>query len=199
MVDSDLRQELSQDVRRLATGRMTNDDFDGACYERYEVSKDRAVREISVFCSSLYSSDLLLPMRLRGRHTLDPETKRTCTRAVLFLRSGLEYEWPAFPDDPGLRAVGGLAWLGIPGGIALIFVGVMFAFSDDIQFGAILFIAGLLALFSSVCFLRTWTFMLEPEWESFRDSGDYDVWPFLRKSDFDRANETCHLLGKAIK
>ena len=102
MVDSDLRISLSQDVRRLATGRMSNDDFDDVYYEQYDSSHDRAVCEISGFCYSLYSSDLLLPMRLRGRHALDADTKRTCIRAVLFLRSGLEYEWPAFPDNAAL-------------------------------------------------------------------------------------------------
>ena len=34
---------------------MTNDDFDDAYYEHYDSSDDRAVREISGFCYSLYS------------------------------------------------------------------------------------------------------------------------------------------------
>lgn len=198
MVDFDLRASLSQDVRGLVTGRITNDDFDDSYYELYDSSDDLAVREISGFCYSLYSSDLLLPMRLRGRHALDPDTKYTCARAVLFLRSGLEYEWPALPDNPGLRMLSGLAYLGIPVGIALLIVGTPLTLSDDLQFGAPLFVGGLLSLFCSIWFWRSWPKMLESEWESFRNNGDYDVWPFLRESDFDHAKETCHLLGATV-
>lgn len=198
MVDSDLRASLSQDVRRLVTGRMTNDEFDDAYYEQYDSSDDRAVREISGFCYSLYSSDLLLPMRLRGRHALDPDTKCSCTRAVLFLRSGLEYEWPPFPDDPGLRMLSAFAYMGIPAGIALLLVGTPLALSGDLQFGGPLFVGGLLSLIGSIWFWRSCPKMLEPQWESFRESGDYDAWPFLRQSDFDHANEHCHLLGQTV-
>jgi hypothetical protein len=88
MIDRKLRAELSQDIRRLATGRMTNDAFDDLYYEVYERSDDRAVNEIAAFCYGLYSSDLLFPIRLRGRYALDAETKRTIARCVLFLRSG---------------------------------------------------------------------------------------------------------------
>ena len=198
MVDSDLRKSLSQDVRRLVTGRMTNDDFDDAYYEHYDSSDDRAVREIAGFCYSLYSSDLLLPMRLRGRHALDAETKCSCTRAVLFLRSDLEYEWQPFPDDPGLRTLSAFAYMGIPAGIALLLVGTPLALSGDLQFGGPFFAGGLFTLIGSVWFCRSWPKMLEPQWKSFRDSGDYDVWPFLRQSDFEHANGHCHLLGRTV-
>ena len=197
MVDSGLRQSLSQDVRRLVTGRMTNDSFDDAYYERYDSSDDRAVREISGFCFCLYSSDLLFPLRLRGRHALDADTKRTCIRAVLFLRSGLEYDWPPFPDDAGLRMLSGIAFLGIPAGIALFIVGALVALSGEPQFGSPLLIGGLITLVGSMTFYRQWPKSLEPEWESFRNSGDYDVWPFRRQADFDDAKQTCHLLGNA--
>lgn len=198
MVDSDLRASLSQDVRRLVAGRMTNDEFDDLYYEYYDSSDDRAVREISGFCYSLYSSGLLFPMRFRGRRALDAGTKCTCSRAVLFLRSGLEYEWPAFPDALGLRMFSALAFLGIPAGVVLLLVGTLLALSSDIQFGAPLFVGGLLTLVGSTWFWRSWPKLLEPQWESFRDSGDYGVWPFLRQSDFDHAKETCHLLGRTV-
>ncbi|MEL6899243.1 MAG: hypothetical protein AAFP90_24330, partial [Planctomycetota bacterium] len=64
MVDSKLRKLLSQDIRRLVTGRMTNDDFDDAYYEHYGSSDDRAILEISGFRYSLYPSDSLFLMRL---------------------------------------------------------------------------------------------------------------------------------------
>ena len=198
MVDSDLRQALSQDVRRLFTGRMTNDDFDDAYYEQYDSSDDRAVREVSGFCYSLYSSDLLFPMRLRGRHALDAETRCACTRAVLFLRSGLEYEWAPFPDNAGLRILASLSFYGIPAGFALLLVGLPLLLCGDFQFGGPLFFGGLAVLIGSIWFCRSWPKSLEPDWDSFRASGDYDVWPFLRQSDFDHAKEHCHLLGRTV-
>ncbi len=191
MVDSDLRQALSQDVRRLVSGRIANNDFDDVYYKRYEQSEDRAVLEISGFCYSLYSSDLLLPMRLRGRHALDAEAKCICTRSVLFLRSGLEYEWPACPDEPGLRTLASLAFLGIPAGIALLIIGTPLTVSGDVQFGRPLFVGGLAILIGSILFSRSWPRVLEPEWNAFRANGEFEAWPFLRQSDFDRAKEDC--------
>jgi hypothetical protein len=68
MIDSTLRAELSQDIRRLATGQMTNDEFDDRYYEVYQPSDDDAITSIATYCYWLYSSDLLFPMRLRGRY-----------------------------------------------------------------------------------------------------------------------------------
>ncbi len=195
MVDPDLRQSLSQDVRRLVTGRMTNDDFDDVYYERYDSSDDRAVREISEFCYCLYSSDLLFPLRLRGRHSLDADTKCTCTRAILFLRSCREYEWPPFPDNIGLRMLSGIAFLGIPAGISLFIVGALVALSGELQFGSLLLFAGIISLVGSTTIYRLLPQSFESEWESFRRSGDYDVWPFRKQADFDDAKQTCHLLA----
>ena len=42
MVDTELRHRLSQDLRRLITGRMTNDEFDDVYYESYFDSDDLA-------------------------------------------------------------------------------------------------------------------------------------------------------------
>lgn len=195
MVDSNLRESLSQDIHRLITGRMTYDDFDDAHYERYASSDDRAIREISGFCYSLYPSDQLFPMRLPAGH-LHADTECTGSRAVLFLCSGLEYEWPSFPDASGLQTLSGFAFTGIVAGIALLFVGTPFTLSGDLQFGTPLFIGGLLVLIGSIWFWRSWPKMLEPEWESFRASGDYDVWPFIRQSDIIHAKKHRHRLER---
>lgn len=42
MIDPEVRKSLSQDVRRLITGRMTNDAFDDIYYEEYQSADDRA-------------------------------------------------------------------------------------------------------------------------------------------------------------
>src|SRR5262245_24251555 len=49
MVDFSTRKDLSQDLRRLVTGRMTNDEFDEVAYGRFFDSKDRAVDSIAHF------------------------------------------------------------------------------------------------------------------------------------------------------
>ena len=79
--------------------------------------------------------------------------------------------------------------------IALLLIGIPLVLSGDFQFGGPLVVSGLTVLIGSIWFYRLWPKSLEPEWESFRASGDYDVWPFFRQSDFDQAKETCHLLG----
>lgn len=175
MIDAALRTELSQDLRRLATGRMTSDAFDDRYDEIYESSDDRAVNAIATYCYCLYSSDLLLPIRLRGRYALDRETKATIARYVLFLRSGTEYLWPPLPDDPAGRYLAGFAFsLGFPGGIALTLT----------DLGMAVFGAGPLAFLLLAIGLRLtgmffWLAFLRPTvssdaWQRYTDSGNYD-------------------------
>jgi hypothetical protein len=95
MVDLESRMNAGLLLRRLASGRLTNDEFDEA-YPSW--SRDRGVRNISEFAWSLYSD--YHTHRLLGRHALTPETRRIAARCVLFLHSGVEYEWP---DPPRIR------------------------------------------------------------------------------------------------
>jgi hypothetical protein len=196
MVGGELRSELSQDIRRLATGRMTNDAFDDRYYEVYVRSDDRAVKEIASFCCGLYSSDLLFPIRLRGRYALDAETRRTITRCVLFLRSDNEYGWPPFPDNLTARVLAGLSFgLGFPGGVAITLIGLGMVVFDPEPFAFFLLAIGLST--AAVClyvgFIRS---IVSPdEWCRFTGSGDYDCWPFLRRELFDNARKQNFLLG----
>jgi hypothetical protein len=198
MVEPELRKSLSQDVRRLVTGRMTNNAFDDVYYELYESSGDRAVTEIASSCYCLYSSDLPLPYRLRGRYAVDDEVRSTAARSVLFLRSGLEYEWPPMPDNPGLRCLAGIALFGgIPGGIALLLISVPALFLtpiDDMICG--LAVLGIILLIGSSLLTLFWPRLLAKDWDSFRQSGEYDVWPFIRRRDFELARRQCHLFRK---
>jgi hypothetical protein len=196
MIDHNLRTELSQDIRRLATGRMTNDAFDDCFYDAYECSDDPAVNAIATYCYCLYSSDLLWPIRLRGRYALDAETKKTIARCVLFLRSDNEYGWPSLPDNPPARIIAGLAYsLGFPGGIAISLIGLGMAAFDPEPLAYLLLAVGL--PLAAVCFYVGFirSSVSSETWNQYTSSGDYDCWPFLRKESFDLARKSNFLLG----
>jgi hypothetical protein len=197
MIDQEVRRSLSQDVRRLITGRMTNDAFDEAYYETYEASDDRAVSEVASFCYGLYSSDLLFPYRLRGRHAVDDETRSAAARAVLFLRSGFEYEWPEMQDFPQLRILRGLALsLGLPAGAVLSAICIPVFLSEPSREIGLLALLGVVLLVSSIALLFWQPSAVSDNWKAFRESGDYEVWPFLRRADFDEARTRCHMFAQ---
>ncbi len=98
MVDRSSRERLAVKLRRLADGRITNDDFDE---EVPSASPDRGVQEIARFGWTLY--DDFRHYRLRDRNALDRGTLRRVGFCILFLHSCNEYEWPR---DPKLGVIG---------------------------------------------------------------------------------------------
>jgi len=201
MIDAKLRKELSQDIRRLVTGRASTDEFDAAYFDRYAESSDHAVENVAEFGYSLYNSDVLWPYRLKGRRAVDRATRRTAARCVLFLRSGREYEWPNEPSAMGARMLWGLLFsLGMPGGIAILICTIppLAMELEDVEFLRPLAVAGavLLAVSLWYAFGRTGyrSICESPAWKHWRSSGNFDVWPFLQREDFDRARRTCFLL-----
>ncbi len=186
MIDAVKRRQLSSHLRQLVTGRATNDQFDEWYYNDYEVSEDRAVKEIAAFGYCLYSSDLVCPYRLRRIHALDKETRKTAARCVLFLRSSLEYEWPERPDSPAARLLKGLAlFLGVPLGIVLALISLPLLPSRDYAFGMWLAVGAVTILLLSVWLSWFWN-PCAAQFEKWYHSGNHSVWPFLRTEDFDR-------------
>jgi hypothetical protein len=100
MVSRTERDALALAIRRLASGRTTNDDFDDQYPAR---SQDPAVTAVSWAGWSLYSDNR--NYRLKGRNSLSAETMQAVARCVLFLHSGHEYEWPAEPKRGFLGVV----------------------------------------------------------------------------------------------
>jgi hypothetical protein len=195
MIDTKARRQLSADIRRLATGRMTNDEFDDLDYEQYEHSDDRAVREIASHCYCLYSSDTLTPMRLRGRHSLDPESRSAVARCVLFLRSGLRYEWPETPDSIGLRSLWALAFnLGLPGGIALTLICVPATIDTPDPVTGTLAVVGLVVAVAAGLFLSRGSWFMRDAWQRYTAAGDHDVWPYLTAESFVSSRQQDFLL-----
>jgi hypothetical protein len=94
MVDKEARSDLATCLHRLVSGEMINDQFDHAYYGRWEDSVDTAVAEIAGFGYGLYSSDLPLPYKLKGRYAISDDEQEMAQHALLFLKTELEYEWP---------------------------------------------------------------------------------------------------------
>jgi hypothetical protein len=201
MIDPDLRRRLSQNLRRLVTGRMTNDAFDDVYYGDYIRSQDRAVAAIAEFAWGLYSSDVLMAYCLKGRHAVANVDYRTAARSVLFLRSGLEYSWPEQPRLWSTRLLGAFALsLGLPGGIALLICSVpLLAMGiEDVEFLWPLAALGLISTLVSGWYLSNGGYQLQVKsltWRNWIAAGDFDVWPFIRREDFYEARRTAHLLG----
>jgi hypothetical protein len=195
--DTELRRQLSQDLRRLVTGRMTNDEFDEV-HDRSLDSPDLAVQHVAEFGYGLYSSDVLFPYRLTGSHRVDAATRRMAARCVLFLRTRRPYEWPESPGATTVESLASMAsYLGIPTGIILLAVGLPYlAFGErDITFWrSEVYTGAALLLASMVCIVRL-PRSLRNRFQQWQRRGDYDVWPFFRREQFYAARRDCYLLG----
>ena len=206
MIDHEQRAELSLDLRRLVTGRITNDEFVDLYCDKYCHSKDRAVREIAEFghdlCGDLHS------YRLTGRYALDKATRRKAARCVLFLRSDNDYDWPRWPYPTTILSVASLvASAGMTAGwliTLLLFVPGFTGAFRGVEFVwpvVLIWPAGALSLASFV--FGIWYFCLGGHkrmarssfrWSGWLAHGDYDVWPFRWREDYYHARRTQHLL-----
>ena len=89
MIDRDARNKLAESIRGLASGLLTNDQFEDSVPN----SKDRAINEIySNGAWSLYSDTH--EYKLKGKDKLTKEDKNLVSRWVLFLKGSSEYKWP---------------------------------------------------------------------------------------------------------
>ena len=90
MIDAEARGKLALRLRRLASGRITNAEYEAPWIRR---APDEAITACFHAGWSLYSD--FRTYRLRGRDALPPETRAAIGRCVLFLHSDLPYQWPA--------------------------------------------------------------------------------------------------------
>ena len=175
MVHRDARTELATCLQRLVSGDMTNDEFDSR-YDRWENTGDAAVAEIARFGWGLYSDSH--PYRLKGGYAVSEDDRQLADRAVLFLQSDLEYEWPTKVAGivpfwclwgPGCYLVFGVVLLSIAG---------LVGGSDTIVFGLL----GLLATVPALHWLVTHRKRAK-ELKRFHEGGDLNAWPFLQRAD----------------
>jgi hypothetical protein len=88
MVDREARDQLAERLRHLASGLMTNDRFEATSCP----SKDRAISELEWRLAWPVYDDMH-EHRLKGEYALTFGQRRDFARAILFLKSRLEYEW----------------------------------------------------------------------------------------------------------
>jgi len=186
MIDREARSRLRDALRLLVNGWMVTDDFDDFYWTHCERSPDRAVSEIGGFGFSLYS-DLLWGYHLQGRFAPAEQELQAADRCDLFLRTELDYEWP---DPPGLTGPTYVAgWLSaLPWSAALLFVALailVLANGHPLPFLLMATMAGALVGLG----LLPWTWhrrVTERRWRRFQAAGDHAVWPFIRRSDYER-------------
>jgi len=139
VIDRDSRNALAEAIRALASGAISNFEFETRIPTR---SLDPAIDAVFSGGAWFLYSDLS-EYRLIGRHRLPRTAKSEIARWVLFLKTDLPYEWPTLT---------GLSRL-----LMTIFAFVTLGLSSHV-------------------YRRT-----------FRRYGDFEVWPFARRSDFDGA------------
>lgn len=92
MVNRGARDELARAIRRLAAGRVTNDQFADGVRHFVIGCADLGVQAIRLAAWQLY--DDLHEHRLEGNYALAAVGRREVARWIVFLKSNTEYEWP---------------------------------------------------------------------------------------------------------
>ena len=91
IIDRNARDNFSELLRHLASGQITNDQFEDSLPLN---SKDPAVN--AVFWNGAWMLyDDLREYKLKGKYRLPKEAKHEIAKWILFLKSDLPYEWPS--------------------------------------------------------------------------------------------------------
>lgn len=92
MIDRNARNKLAELLRSLASGLITNDEFEDSIPE----SEDKAINEVFFNGGWMLYSDMK-EYKLKGKDALENVVKKEVARWVLFLKSNYEYSWPYVP------------------------------------------------------------------------------------------------------
>jgi hypothetical protein len=180
VIDRVGRDRLAEALSQLILGQITNDEFNEAMPDE---SDDPALKEVWDFGWSLYSDTHAY--RLTGWNSPSAEALGWANRAIIFLRADLPYEWPPWfrgPTPYGMEMLGCFALLGLPlGALAVVSLA-----EGDLKLAAELAVIPLATGAVAAQWLLTRNARAEEE-RRFWASGDRDVWPFLRRADYDAA------------
>ena len=89
MIDRSARNRLAELLRSLASGMISNDEFE----ESIPVSEDKAINEVFFNGGWCLYSDMK-EYKLKEKDALEQVVKMEVARWVLFLKSNNEYAWP---------------------------------------------------------------------------------------------------------
>lgn len=140
MIDRTARDRLAEALRALASGLISNDEFEDSRLPHSQ--DDVAIREIFSRGAWMLYSDTH-KYRLTGKNKLDAATRSEVARWILFLKTGLPYEWPVCSTP---RMLG--------------------------------------MLLANILTLGMANRILISRFEAY---GDIDIWPFIRKADYEAA------------
>jgi hypothetical protein len=165
MVDIERRKKLALYLRHLATGQISNDDFENAVmdnvtygwlpdqYYRSQESKtdDSVIRPVLEYAWCLYNDTE--NHKLTGHHKLTEFQEKEIARLILFLHSGQSYTWDYVDiTNPLLRL----------------------SFKDIMQ-----------SILTFGLHYREKRLTREQQIEEMKKKGDFEYWPFKTKEDFE--------------
>ncbi len=169
MVDIERRKKLALHLRHLATGQISNDEFENSIvddvtygwlpeqYYRSKESKtdDSIIRPIVEYSWCLYNDTF--NHKLKNQYRLTPYQEKEIARLILFLRSDFEYEWDYVDiTSPVLR----------------------FSFKEILQ-----------SILTFGKYYRDQRLTREQEIEDMKKKGDFEYWPFKTKEQFEKQLE----------
>lgn len=166
MVDNDRRKKLALHLRQLATGQISNDEFEeritedvtyGWLPEQYYRAKesktdDPVIRPIWEFSWCLYNDTY--NHKLTGNHKLSEDQTKEIARFILFLQSNLEYDWTYIDlTNPVIR----------------------FSFTDILK-----------SVITLGQHYRDLNLKREEEFELMKKTGDFELWPFKTRNEYEQ-------------
>jgi hypothetical protein len=177
------RVRLAEVFDRFVADKNTVNGFTGEVYDLLR-SADRSVQVIAeAWCDY---GELQLWVWWRRFHGVPPEQQVAIERCRQFLHSDLRYEWP---DPPNLLLVElalvvtvllGMVLLGhLLFGLVIVLMGYWFG-------GAVLSVACIGAGVGVLIGYRALLRWKRERWADAVGVGDIDVWPFMRRADYDR-------------
>ncbi|MEW6355985.1 MAG: hypothetical protein AB1696_06660 [Planctomycetota bacterium] len=169
MTDREARERLARLIQDFRDCRINGNQFTDGCFSVDGQTRDPGVYPI---CERLVID--IGDQFLRGRYALTEDEWAMFSRCILFLKSEFEYQWPNydFLDTPR-----GLFWVGLVGSF-LVSLGLGLAwlrwYAKWILPVIIIVIAG------------SW-FRRKQQWRRLQQAGDFSVWPFVARADYEKA------------
>ncbi len=188
MVDRKSRTELAAALRQLFNFRMTTAEFRERATKQWFSSADEAVRVISLFGTTALSGDLVFPSWLEHGRMDSIPAYRKAARCIWFLQTDLTYQWPRHPEhNPLSRLARWAVILAAASTIGLFLFSLIELFTSSSFSGGSAVWLALAAAVATVLGRMTLRLWFHASQRRFELSGDYNVWPFYNREDYQQA------------